>query len=119
MFKTPENHRVLKGSMATTQEEHGCNGVFQYRVGIEKFNILCSDGQGWEHVSVSKTKNGKIVIPTWIEMCKIKNLFWDLTDTVIQYHPSKDNYVNRHPGCLHLWRQVGKEFPKPPKELVR
>ena len=76
MFKTPENHRVLTGPMRSSKAKDGNNGVFQYRVGIEKFNILCSDGEGWEHVSVSKTKNGKIVIPTWIEMCRIKNLFW-------------------------------------------
>ena len=99
MFKTPEKYRVLKGRMASTEED-GCNGVFQYTVGAERFNILCSDGEKWEHVSVSKSKSGKIVIPTWIEMCKIKNLFWDLEDTVIEYHPALSDYVNRHPGCL-------------------
>jgi len=118
MFKVPEKHRVLKGSMRSTKEADGNNGVFQFSIGADKFNILCSDGEGWEHVSVSKSKAGKIQIPTWIEMCKIKNLFWDLSDTVIEYHPSIEDYVNRHPGCLHLWRPVGVDFPKPPKELV-
>jgi hypothetical protein len=36
---------------------------------------------------------------------------------VIQYHPAKGEYVNRHETTLHLWRPIGKEIP-PPKELV-
>ena len=51
-------------------------------------------------------------------MCFIKGLFWDEEDVVIQYHPAKSEYVNRHEKCLHLWRPVGVEMPTPQKELV-
>lgn len=68
----------------------------------------------WEHVSVS-TQTG---IPTWLEMSRIKRLFWDDEDRVVQFHPPKSEYVNMHPHCLHLWRWTGGEFPHPPMELV-
>ena len=58
------------------------------------------------------------VPPDWREMCFIKDLFWDVEDAVIQYHPEKSKYVNVHENCLHLWRLVGVEIPTPPKELV-
>ena len=57
-------------------------------------------------------------IPTWEEMCKIKSLFWDEEDTVIQYHPAKTEYVNNHPNVLHLWRSIDQVIPTPPTELV-
>jgi hypothetical protein len=39
-------------------------------------------------------------------------------DVVIQYHPTKSEYVNLHDNCLHMWRPVEVEIPTPPKELV-
>lgn len=118
MFKTPEKYRVTSGRMAST-EENGCNGVFQIKPDpVTFFNIQASDGLGWEHVSVTKRQKGKLALPTWDEMCAIKDMFWDKEDCVVQYHPPKSEYVNVHPGCLHLWREVGKEYNRPPKELI-
>src|SRR5277367_4655363 len=57
----------------------------------------------WEHVSVQRIYNGKHYIPTWYEMCFIKDLFWDADDYVLQYHPPKSEYVNNHEYILHLW----------------
>jgi len=56
--------------------------------------------------------------PTWEEMCLVKDLFWDDTDCVIQYHPSRSDYVNNHPYCLHLWRPIGIELPRPDSIFV-
>ena len=47
-----------------------------------------------------------------------KDLFWLPEETVVQYHPAKADYVNTHPYVLHLWKQIGSEFPKPPKIFV-
>jgi hypothetical protein len=48
-----------------------------------------------------------------------KGLFWSEEHTVVQFHPPKDQYINNHPGCLHLWRCTdGREQPYPPTELV-
>jgi len=76
--------------------------------------IIFSDGEGWEHVSVSTPSR----CPNWEEMTWIKNLFWGDDDVVIQYHPARSSYVNYHPYCLHLWRPQGIALPTPPSILV-
>ena len=78
------------------------------------FIAIQSDGEGWEHVSVS-TKNR---CPTWKEMCAIKDLFWDEEDVVVQYHPKRSDYINIHKYCLHLWRPIDMNITVPPLYLV-
>jgi hypothetical protein len=70
--------------------------------------------RGWEHVSVSTA----VRTPTWTEMSRVKHLFWDDEDVVVQFHPKRSEYVNLHPNCLHLWRWTAGDFPRPPKGLV-
>src|SRR4029077_4557464 len=70
--------------------------------------------ESWEHVSVSTERR----IPNWIEMCFVKDLFWDQEDVVVQFHPPKSEYVNCHPKTLHLWRWTKGKFPTPPRILV-
>lgn len=67
------------------------------------------DENGWEHVSVCPYKNK---MPTWDDMCKIKDIFWDEEEAVIQIHPKKSEYVNIMDNCLHLWRHKTIELPK-------
>ena len=76
--------------------------------------IVASWGGGWEHVSVSLARR----CPTWEEMCMIKDIFWGEEECVVEYHPPRSQYVNRHPYCLHLWKKIGEEFETPPKEYV-
>lgn len=64
----------------------------------------------WEHVSVSVRSR----CPTWEEMSWVKDLFFDEHEVVVQYHPSKSDYVNAHPFCLHLWRPKTDMLPSPP-----
>lgn len=71
-------------------------------------------GVEWDHVSVSLGNR----CPNWIEMCFIKDLFWNEEETVIQFHPPKSQYVNNHPYCLHLWKPHNLEIPLPPRETV-
>lgn len=78
--------------------------------------VIFSDGQDWEHVSVSLEK--RMRIPNWQEMCYIKDLFWDEEDCVVQYHPPKSQYVNCCPNCLHLWRTIMEVMPTPDPNLV-
>ena len=72
--------------------------------------VIFSWGGGWDHVSVS-FKNR---IPTWEEMAEVKRMFFHPEETVIQYHPREEDYVNNHPNCLHLWRNPDSETPLPP-----
>jgi hypothetical protein len=58
------------------------------------------DGAGWEHVSASFGER----MPTWREMCWVKDQFFNEDETVVQFHPAKSDYVNCHPFCLHLWK---------------
>jgi len=94
-------------------DEH--NGIFKVFVKGKSFFVIASDGGEWEHVSVS-TKSGKI--PTWEEMCAIKDMFFEAEEVVMQLHPAKSNYVNIATNCLHLWRPLMKTIPLPPIEFV-
>lgn len=76
--------------------------------------VVWSFGGGWEHVSVSYEKR----TPTWEEMCRIKDMFWNENETVVQYHPKKSEYVNCCETCLHLWRKCGQDFELPPQIFV-
>ena len=82
-----------------------------------------SDTGDWEHVSVHARQpklDGTVVqrTPTWDEMCHVKDLFWTDDEQVIQYHPAKFEYVNRHDHVLHLWRPIKADIPKPPTLCV-
>lgn len=78
--------------------------------------VLVSDGDGWDHVSVS-VRNASVT-PTWEEMCFVKDAFFAPEECVIQYHPPARQYVNVHDYCLHLWRKQGEAFPVPPMVMV-
>lgn len=100
-----------------SDEGNGNNGVFfvpARRLGGPPFMVVASDGEGWEHVSVSRPDR----CPTWDEMCFIKSIFWDAGDCVMQLHPPEADWVNNHSRCLHLWRPVGIELPRPPAWMV-
>lgn len=123
MFKVPEKYRVKDHPTLSSDESYGNNGCFEIpdpKGGTTSLWVLCSDQQGWEHVSVSGRYKSlqSTFLPTWDDMCLIKSLFWDDEDCVVQYHPPKSEYVNCHPHVLHLWKQVGKEYPMPPSIMV-
>lgn len=113
-FHVPNKYRIRKNHKFATDERFGNNGCFLIPFESFEFFTVASDGGGWEHVSVS-LKNR---CPNWREMCVIKNIFWDEEDCVVQYHPPKEEYVDNHPFCLHLWRPTDKEFPVPDSLLV-
>lgn len=116
MFKVPEKYRVTEGRMKS-HSIIGNNGLF--RVAKSKrvvYWVIASDGEGWEHVSVSLDKAERC--PTWGEMCFIKDMFWGEEDVIVQYHPAKKDYVNYHPYTLHLWRPIGIDLMSPPPILV-
>ena len=97
----PNEYRIRDGVLDST-DEIGNNGAFSIPFESFTLNVIASDGMDWEHVSVSLPNR----TPNWREMCFIKDLFWDEEDVVIQYHPKKSEYVNRHDNCLHLWKPV-------------
>lgn len=116
-MRVPNQHRVRQGAYRSSEAD-GNNGAFfvpsTRRDARVPFKVLASDGEGWEHVSVSFPDR----CPTWEEMCVIKSLFWDDEDCVMQLHPPKSDWVNNHPYCLHLWRPTLAEIPRPPSLMV-
>ena len=109
-----EQGRIREGVLAS-DHHYGTTGAFLI-MGPKgaMLKIIASDGEGWEHVSVSCEKRN----PNWDEMCFVKNLFWGEDETVLQFHPPKSEYVNFHPYCLHLWKPVGQDLLLPPSILV-
>lgn len=114
-MNVPNKFRIREGHLAS-DDSYGNNGAFQIpRLNSNKwFLVIASDGEGWEHVSVSLPSR----TPTWEEMCYIRDIFWQDNDCVVQFHPPKSEYVNNHPNCLHLWKPIGKQIETPPSILV-
>lgn len=109
-MKVPEIYRVLNGVLGTRPGD-GNKGFFLLPGGLR---VIATDGLGWEHASVSLRTR----CPTWAEMCRVKGLFWEPEDVVMQLHPRQSEYVNCHPNCLHLWRPIGVDIPTPPPWMV-
>lgn len=66
--------------------------------------VWTRNGDGFEHVSIAPVKSNKV--PTWNDMCKLKDIFFDDEEEVYQIHPPKSEYVNISENCLHLWKRV-------------
>ncbi len=116
-FHVPNQYRLRNGRMGT-DNSFGNNGAFFVRSPNRResapLQIIASDGADWEHVSISFPHR----CPTWEEMCFVKRLFWDDEDCVMQLHPPKSEWVSNHSYCLHLWRPVDIEIPRPPEYMV-
>lgn len=72
---------------------------------------------GMEHVSVSSLK--KRQLPDWETMCRIKEIFWEDEEMVVQIHPKKSEYLhgvglpgNELENVLHLWRPADGDWSR-------
>jgi hypothetical protein len=109
-----EDGRIRDGPFGS-DASYGLTGAFLVMGPTgARLKIVASDGEGWEHVSVSAERR----TPNWTEMCFVKDLFWRDDECVIQYHPPKSEYVNCHPYCPHLWKPLDLPLPMPPSILV-
>jgi hypothetical protein len=124
-FHVPESLRVQPAGWESDPGD--LFGVFHLPTGARLLRILATDGQGgitaaepWEHVSVSVRGRGGVSrpkLPTWDEMCRVKDLFWDGEDVVVQFHPARSQYVD-NADVLHLWRWRDGVLPTPDPLLV-
>lgn len=116
-----ERGRMTTGP-AASDASYGLNGMFHVDGPCGQILRIIASGakpfetqsMGWEHVSVSLRKR----MPNWQEMCFVKDLFWHPEETVLQYHPPKSQYVNYHPFCLHMWREMGVTIKLPPSIMI-
>jgi hypothetical protein len=108
-----EQYRVRSGPLGSTAAE-GNNGAFIVPHNGLTFVVIVSDGEGWDHVSISLPKR----CPSWSEMCHFKDLFFEPHEVAMQLHPAESEYVNNHDFCLHIWRPQNRRIPTPQSILV-
>ena len=92
---------------------NGADGMTGY------IDLKCSNRQvkffagrnegGNEHVSISL--HGMRKLPTWEEMCEVKDIFWGDEEEVVQIHPKKSEYVD-FGEVLHLWRPADGDWSR-------
>lgn len=114
MMRCPMDWEIYRHPAWTDPSDFGDRGNGNLIIPARKMCIVFSNGEGWEHVSVSVRDR----CPTWDEMEDVKRRFWDDTDTVMQLHVPPKDHVNCHPYCLHLWRPTNCEIPRPPGIFV-
>jgi hypothetical protein len=91
-------------------------GAFELPSPIDKsgLRVVASSGEGWDHVSVSRVNR----CPNWQEMEYVKRMFFRDNETAMQLHVPPSDHLNLHPHCLHLWRPLDQEIPRPPAIMV-
>lgn len=92
----------------------GMGGHYYDKESGKNLNFIFSYQMGWEHLSVSMPSR----TPSWNQMCRMKDIFWNKDEVCVQYHPKEEDYVNMHKHCLHIWKPTNEILPIPPHILV-
>lgn len=111
-----EELEIRKDFQIIRKDFDGGMGVFT-KGSLKNMTVIWSYGGGWEHISI----DGKNRMPTWNEMCQLKDMFFTYDECCVQYHPPKSDYVNNIPYCLHIWKpieQYSGALPIPPSLFV-
>lgn len=96
-------------------------GIFFMPLGAVTAQVIASNGDGWDHISVSiKDSHGRDVgrCPIWEEMEEVKRIFFEPHETAMQLHVPPSDHISRHPWVLHLWRPHKVKIPRPPSFMV-
>ncbi len=113
-MKTQRQLRRTEG--LKVEEANYAHGHGEVTIGPWTGSVIWTTEGGWDHVSVSPFDHG--ITPSWDDMCKLKDMFFEDDETVVQFHPAKKEYVNLMPNCLHLWRPNKMELTVPPAEVM-
>lgn len=115
---TLDHHRLRSAAILKRMGSYGDhgNGFFMVPSPVDSAEmfIMASDGEGWDHVSVSRKNR----CPNWPEMEHVKRLFFENYETAMQLHVPPNKHINCHPYCLHIWRPQHLEIPMPPDWMV-
>lgn len=79
-------------------ENIGATDVSVYNMDTGSF-VIYNIENGREHVSISNSKR----LPRWDEVKYVRYQLMKPDITVAQILPPKENYVNVHENCFHLW----------------
>jgi hypothetical protein len=107
--------RITTGPFAS-KESDGWNGDFMVPLDGDLYHVRISDGLGWRHLSVTNAQRKRT--PSWEIMCRLKDYFFADDEWAVQYHPAKEDNINDHPFCLHIWAPLDVELPRPATFLV-
>lgn len=115
LSKELEKYRKVHPVLGASE---GMCGYFEIPTGGGNLRVISSGelsghNPEWEHVSVSMPHR----CPLWNEMQRVKEMFWDDDEVVVQIHPAKADYVNTHEFCLHLWKHKSP-IATPPVDMV-
>ena len=114
-LRRAERWRIKNGALASSETD-GFNGDFLVPLDGDLWHVRLSDGWGWRHASITNAQ--RKVLPSWQIMCRVKESFWGDDAWVMQLHPAKDENINDHAFCLHLWEPLEDKIPIPPVILV-
>ena len=100
-MKKLRNIRRAEGMTVTAATAYGGQGEIE--INGWKGSVVWGNSEwDWEHVSVAPYDHS--ITPSWDDMCRLKDIFFDHEEIAIQLHPQKSEYVNMATNCLHLWR---------------
>lgn len=82
-------------------------GLVEYQNRTEHLTVILSaapqaDGHIWLHFSISRTQVTE-VLPSWDQLVRAKEALLGADTKAIQVLPPRKQWVNIHPGVLHLW----------------
>ena len=114
-MKTIDEIRKTIKLFIEAETDNAVMGGYYYDVISGKnLNFIVSYQMGWEHLSVSMPSK----TPSWDQMCRMKDIFWNKDEACVEYHPKEEDYVNMHQHCLHIWKTTEEYLPTPPHFLV-
>ena len=91
----------IKGELVPVTGSNMLSCIVKHK-GVKLFCVIGENEDGWEHVSVSRDDCKP---PTWEQMCKVKETFWNDDEVVLQFHSRRDEGIGEI-ETLHLWRPV-------------
>ncbi len=93
--------------------EAGGSGLIVYG-SLKNCSVMWGRKEGglYDHVSISPTNR----IPTWNELCKVKDMFFKDDEECYLVFPKKEQYVNLDKYCMHIWRDASEDI-HPEKQI--
>ena len=107
--------RIKTGSYGSTEVD-GFNGAFLVPLEGELWHVIIADGMGFKHLSITNAQ--KRMLPNWTVLSRVKDAYCGDDEWAVLYFPAKDDYINDHPFCHHLWTPLNEPLPKPMIALV-
>lgn len=104
-----EKYRVMLPAYPRGNQQ---NGAFVFV--NQGLKVIISSGFGWEHASVSR----KSRTPSYDDMTWVAKTFWRPDQTIMQLHVPSADHINVSEYCLHWWRPIDQDIPRPPGWMV-